>query len=56
MDLLAYSTSPIFFHVCLIRVLRLIICVLMFFFSFLNYLLFLVKSKVIMGMFGSKKS
>ena len=47
MDLLAYSTSPVFFPLRLIRVLHLIICVLLF---------FSCKSKAIMGMFGFGKS
>ena len=45
MDLLAYSTSPIFFLVRLIRVLRLIICDLLFF--FLNNPIFLVKGRLL---------
>ena len=44
MDLLAYLTSHIFFPVRLIRVLRLIICVLLFFF---NNLIFLVKIRLL---------
>ena len=46
MYLLAYSTSSIFFHVRLIQVLRLIICVLLFIYFF-NNPLFLVKVRLL---------